>query len=383
MNLKRIVIGGLFLGIVCAFGLQGVRLTLFVLSPLHFTPAAGTDGAIVEIHRGMSKTDITHILVTAGALKPGDEQSFLLLGRAGRFWKRIKAGEYKITPQMTPAQAFSVLISGISIIHPITVREGENTYEIAADIEAKGLARKDAVLKLIHDPKFIHGLTSPAPGATPATASSAPIKSLEGFLFPDTYFFNKTLSAEDMVRQMYRHFTQVWTPQLEARAKEIGLTRYEAITLASMIEKETGAPQERPLISSVFHNRLKKKMRLQSDPTTIYGIWERYDGNLHKADLSSETPYNTYYVPGLPAGPIANPGRESIQAALYPTETEYFYFVSHNDGTHAFTRNYEEHLAAVRKFQLDPAAREGKSWRDLAKKKPEAPSASSGAVKQP
>lgn len=146
------------------------------------------------------------------------------------------------------------------------------------------------------------------------------------------------------------------------------MSRYEVLTLASMIEKETGAPQERPVISSVFHNRLTRKMKLQSDPTTIYGIWDHFDGNLHKADMASDTPYNTYVVPALPLGPISNPGKASIQAALYPASTEYLYFVSHNDGTHEFTRTYEDHLSAVRKFQLDPKAREGKSWRDLAKR---------------
>lgn len=361
MNLKRILVGGLFLGIVCAFGFQGIRLALFVFSPLHFTPALGTDGAIVEIHKGMGPREITRVLVADGALQSTDEENFILIGRLGRFWRRIKAGEYKITPQMSPTQAFSVLVSGISIIHPVTVREGENLYEIAAEVQEKGLARKETFLRLTHDPKFIHSLASHAP-------QDEALKSLEGFLYPDTYFFNKTMSAEDMIRQMYRHFLSVWTPQWEARAKELGMSRYEVVTLASMVEKETGAPQERPMISSVFHNRLQKKMRLQSDPTTIYGIWDRYDGNLHKGDMMSETPYNTYYVPGLPLGPISNPGKEALQAALYPSATDFLYFVSHNDGTHEFSRNYEDHLSAVRKFQLDPKAREGKSWRDLNKK---------------
>jgi UPF0755 protein len=135
-----------------------------------------------------------------------------------------------------------------------------------------------------------------------------------------------------------------------------------------MIEKETGAPEERPLISSVFHNRLEKKMRLQSDPTTIYGIWDRYQGNLHKADLLERNEYNTYQIPGLPIGPISNPGKEALEAALYPAKSPFLYFVSHNDGTHEFTSPYQDHQAAVRRFQLDPKAKSGKSWRDLAKR---------------
>src|SRR6185312_975952 len=135
-----------------------------------------------------------------------------------------------------------------------------------------------------------------------------------------------------------------------------------------IIEKETGAPQERPMISSVFHNRLRKRMKLQSDPTTIYGIWKRYDGNIHKSDLSTQNPYNTYFVPALPVGPISNPGREAIRAALNPATSDYLYFVSHNDGTHEFSTTYENHTKAVKKFQLDAKARAGKSWRDLYKK---------------
>jgi UPF0755 protein len=240
----------------------------------------------------------------------------------------------------------------------VTVREGENTYEIAADLESKNLVRKEVFLGLCRNPKFLRGVLGPDSHAT----------TIEGYLFPDTYFFNKTMSPEEMIREMVHHFNAIWTPAFDTRAKELGMSRFQVLTLASIIEKETGAPQERPLISSVFHNRLHKGMKLQSDPTTIYGIWSRYHGNIHKADLSDPSPYNTYYVPALPVGPISNPGLDSIKAALYPSQSDYLFFVSHNDGTHEFTRSYEEHTNAVKKFQLDPKAREGKSWRDLYKK---------------
>jgi UPF0755 protein len=172
-----------------------------------------------------------------------------------------------------------------------------------------------------------------------------------------------------MIRQMTRHFLSFWGKEQELRAKELGMTRHQVITLASIIEKETGAPEERPLISSVFHNRLKKRMKLQSDPTTIYGMWERYRGKIHKSDLYVKNEYNTYFVTALPAGPIGNPGKEAIRAALYPSESPFFYFVSHNDGTHEFSRTFQEHNRAVQKFQVDPKAREGKSWRDRLKKR--------------
>jgi UPF0755 protein len=260
---------------------------------------------------------------------------------------------------MTPIEVLATITSGISIKHPVTIREGQNMYEVAAELEAKRLATQARVLELCKDPEFIASLGLKGPvGPT-----------LEGYLFPDTYYFNRAMSAEDMLRQMVKQFQTVWTTEVRERARKMGLTPIQALTLASMIEKETGAQQERPMISSVFHNRLRKKMRLQSDPTTIYGIWESYHGNLHRGDLLSINPYNTYTVPGLPVGPIANPGKEAIEAALNPVQSEYLFFVSHNDGTHEFTSNLQDHNAAVRKFQINAKAREGRSWRDLAKKK--------------
>ena len=145
------------------------------------------------------------------------------------------------------------------------------------------------------------------------------------------------------------------------------LDLHSIVILASIVEKETGAKQERPTIAGVFHNRLKKRMRLQSDPTTIYGMYENYRGNLRKEHLLKKTPYNTYKISGLPKGPISNPGIKSIEAALSPTNHSYLYFVSKNDGTHIFTKTYKDHLKAVKKWQLTRRNRVGKSWRDLKK----------------
>ena len=143
------------------------------------------------------------------------------------------------------------------------------------------------------------------------------------------------------------------------------MNKHQVIILASVVEKETGAKLERPAIAGVFTNRLKKRMRLESDPTTIYGIWQRYAGNIKKSDLLEMTPYNTYKIPALPFGPISNPSLEAIQAVLHPDTHEYLFFVSKNDGTHIFTKNYQEHLQAVDDFQRNTKARKGKSWRDL------------------
>ena len=345
--------GFLFLGIVAGVGAYAGNLLLFAFSP---AVSGSQVSATVEIHKGESPSEIARGLLASGAIVDG--KKFMWVGRIFRQWKGIKAGEYAVSPNLTPLEIFKIFKSGVSIIHSVTVREGENMYEIAAELQNQNLSTQEKVLALCKNPQFIasQGLTQPLP------------PTLEGYLFPDTYFFNRTMSTEDILKQMVRHFKEIWRENEEARAKALNLTQLQAVTLASIIEKETGAPQERPMISSIFHNRLRKRMRLQSDPTTIYGMWERYEGKIHRSDLLAENAYNTYAIPALPVGPISNPGREAIQAALNPVESEYLYFVSHNDGTHQFSKSLDDHNAAVRKFQLDPKAREGKSWRDLSKK---------------
>ncbi len=175
-------------------------------------------------------------------------------------------------------------------------------------------------------------------------------ESLEGYLFPDTYQFAKRTPPHEIVRRMVTQFQTVYDESFRKRAAQLGMTLREVVTLASIIEKETGNASERGLISAVFHNRLKKKMRLQSDPTVIFALTD-FNGNLTKKDLSAPSPYNTYRFIGLPPGPIANPGKESLYAALYPANVDYLYFVSKNDGTHFFSKNLREHNGAVNKYQ--------------------------------
>ena len=341
----------LFLLLVVSGALSfGLYFGPFALSPSN--PSL-KEPIFINISKGESPPEISKALTSQGVVS--DQRKLLLLGKLLRIWKKVKAGEYQVSAAMTPIEVLSVISSGITVKHPLTVREGENMYEIAEDLEEKKLGQKDRFVSLCKDPKFIAslGFTHPLP------------LTLEGYLFPDTYLLNKGMSAEEIARQMYKRFLASWSTHEEARAKELKMSRHEIVTLASMVEKETGAPQERAQISAVFYNRLKKHMRLQSDPTTIYGIWERYEGKIHKSDLQESTPYNTYTIPALPIGPIGNPGKEALQAALYPEANDYLFFVSHNDGTHQFSAKYDDHVNAVRKFQLDPKAREGKSWRDL------------------
>ncbi len=347
----------LFLLVFLGVSVAGGRLAYFAIIP------ASEDEAVestVLVARGTGPAEIARQLAAGKVISSAED--FLLIGRVMRKWKSIRMGEYLVTSAMTPLEIFSLLASGKSIQHLVTIREGQNMYEVADLLEKTGLAARDRVLALCRDREFMkaHGFLEPLP------------PSLEGYLFPETYSFTRVETPEQMLATMVRKYRAVWA---DIRAKHaasilaLGLSEHQMITLASVIEKETGAPEERPMISSVFHNRLRKKMRLQSDPTTIYGMWERYSGNIRRQDLLTPSPFNTYTSPALPLGPISNPGRHSIEAALNPVESEYLFFVSQNDGRHVFTKTYGEHTSAVKKFQLDPRAREGKSWRDLKQSK--------------
>lgn len=358
MKLKGLI-GLAILIAALAAAFYGGGVVRFAISP--YSDSQTGEPVLFEVQRGDTPSVISKNLEAQGVI--ADSEKFVLLGRMTRSWKNIKAGEYEVSPLQTPLAILDIITSGVSYTRPFTIREGENMYEIAAKLEEKEAGNGVSFLSLVRDPQFIATLA-------PSLGLSDPLPaSLEGYLFPDTYRFSKSTPLDEMVRQMTRRFQAVWGEREEARAREIGLTRHQVVTLGSIIEKETGAPEERPVISSVFHNRLQKKMRLQSDPTTIYGIWETYSGNIKREHLQLKTPYNTYTIAALPVGPIANPGKESIHAALWPAQSDFLFFVSQNDGTHVFSRTYEEHGAAVRKFQIDRKAREGKSWRDLGKRK--------------
>jgi UPF0755 protein len=332
-------------------------LYLFAINPFETPPVGGipaesTKKIEFDLLRGMRPMEIATALEKAGIIK--SREAMYWLGKFNGGWINIKAADYELSPFLSPEQIFKLFKSGIGIQHSILVREGDNIYQVSKSFEDAGLGRRDAILKLLRSKELMTELGLEHEG----------MRTFEGYLYPNTYFYDKHDPNVNVVKRMVEAFLRSWSPEYEARAKELGLTRYEVMTLASMIEKETGAAFERPMISSVFHNRLRKKMRLQSDPTTIYGMWEHYDGNIHKSDLLRHTDYNTYTVPALPAGPISNPHPDSVKAALYPADTDLF-FVSKNDGTHVFSKTYDEHVNWVKKTQLDPKAREGKSWRNL------------------
>ena len=268
---------------------------------------------------------------------------FVLLGKSQSVDRKVHAGEYELNPAMTPAEILSKLLSGQVVLHPFTIPEGLTLIQIADLISQQGVTDRAEFIRLAKDRAFIASLGIKA-------------ETLEGYLYPNTYKFPRTVKAREVLVAMVEQLRQVVGPDLLARMQELNMTMHEVLTLASVIEKETGAGGERPEISAVFHNRLKKHIPLQSDPTVIYGL-PAFDGNLHKKDLSNPSPYNTYRIRGLPPGPIANPGIQAIRATLYPSDSHSLYFVSRNDGTHQFSATLVEHNEAVEKYQKRPFRR--------------------------
>lgn len=269
----------------------------------------------------------------------------------------LKVGEYSLNKSFTLNQILATLVSGKSVTRNLTIAEGLNLYDIAGIFEQSGLGTKSDFMTMVHDKEFIKSLLGEE------------LESLEGYLFPETYKITKFESPKNVVSQMVRQFLAVWG-KYDALAKQRKWTRNQLITFASIVEKETGAGFERPLVSSVFHNRLTKKMKLQTDPTVLYGLAVKKGEmplNISKLDLQTPSRYNTYTNFGLPPTPISNPGEDAINAAFQPATSKFLFFVSKNDGTHVFSETYANHNVAVRNFQMNPKAREGKSWRDLKK----------------
>ena len=229
---------------------------------------------------------------------------FKLYARYKRAASTLKAGDYLLSASLSPARILDICVQGKERLFSITIPEGLTMDEISLKFAEKGFCPQEDFLTLCRDPDFIRELNVPS-------------HTLEGYLFPDTYFFPSHAGSLTIIRKMTDTFHAVFTPEWRTRAREMGYSVQEIVTLASMIERETADPAERPLISSVFHNRLKKRMRLESDPTVVYGDKD-FKGRIRTKHLRRDTPYNTYKIFGLPLGPIANPGAKALEAALYP-----------------------------------------------------------------
>lgn len=256
--------------------------------------------------------------------------------------KKLKAGEYRFARPASGLEIFDRIARGDVLVHAVVIPEGFNMFEIASAVEAAGLGKKEDFLNIAtHDTALIRSVDPEA-------------KTLEGYLFPDTYLFTRTMTMHDMVSAMVKRF------QKEAQTLGLKQDTHRIVTLASIVEKETAAPEERPEVASVYSNRLAKNMALAADPTIVYGAMVKgtYRGTIYQSDLQSDSPYNTYKLPGLPPGPIANPGAASLKAAMQPAQTPYLFFVAAGDGTghHHFAATFDQHernVIAYRKAVKD------------------------------
>ncbi len=253
---------------------------------------------------------------------------------------QFKAGEYSLSSTYNSYEIFRILSSGKVISYDITFPEGFNMFEMVDLLSQNNLVSREEFLKWSRDPDFILSLLGEK------------LRSLEGYLYPDTYKITKGMPAQQLIKLMVGEFLKNY--QSISSSFDAGLTRHQLVILASLVEKETGAGWERPRIASVFYNRLKKGMRLQSDPTILYGMMMELGympQNIRKKDILKKTDYNTYTVKAFPKGPIANPGRSALEAVLNPEKTSFYYFVSKNDGTHVFSEDLKSHEKAVDLYQ--------------------------------
>ncbi len=335
--------------LVVAVGVAAVA-TVAALSYLRLTHWAATelglpdDGIVVVVKPGTPLHQVAARLTGRGVLDRADR--FVRLARLRGAAGRIQAGEYRLTPPLTPEGLLALLVAGRVWRHTLTIPEGLTVAEIAARVEAAGIGSGADFLAACNDP-------------TLRTAVPANADSIEGYLLPQTYQWQRPTTPAALARRMVAAMAQAWTPERAAAAAALGLNRHQTLTLASIVERETGRPEERPIIAAVFLNRLRRHMRLQSDPTVIYGI-TRFNGNLTRADLERDSPYNSYTRSGLPPTPICNPGVAAIDAVLHPATTDALYFVARGDSTHVFSATLAEHERMVDRYQRhrrEPAKR--------------------------
>jgi len=327
-GIKRTLLIGAVLALLV---LLVYRAYVFLVTP----PSQNQSYRILEVEEGASFKTVIRLLEEEGLIT--NRYFFLLLGKLSGAERQIKPGEYAFHTAMRPKEILDILIAGKSLEYQVSIPEGYNVRQIAQVLSEEHLTNPEAFLRLANDPKVAQSFGFDGP-------------SLEGYLYPDTYYFPKRIKPEEVIKRMVSEFQGLWDEELRSKAESIGMTQREVVTMASIIEKETGSDAERRLISAVFHNRLKKKMRLQSDPTVVYAV-DDFHGLITHRDLLVPTPYNTYQFDGLPPGPISNPGRESLLAAADPAPVDFLYFVSRNDGSHYFSKNLRDHSKAVTRYQ--------------------------------
>ena len=307
-----------------------------------YQPYKGYDAAevFVDVPAGAGPATIGSRLVDVGVVPDAVtfRAALWLSGRA----RELKAGEYRFNEPMTPLAVIDKIARGDVYRRSITFREGLTVPEMASVFEESGFGGAADFLKAARDPAPIKEIDPDAPD-------------LEGYLFPETYTLPRDTPATALVAQMVSLFLKAFTPDLREAVKARGLTVRQAVTVASLVEKETAVDAERPLVAAVYLNRHRIGMPMQADPTVIFALQRagRYNGNLRREDLQFDSPYNTYRYPGLPPGPIAAPGRAALAAVARPADVDYLYFVSKNDGSHVFARTLDEHNRNVREWQVE------------------------------
>ncbi len=317
------------------FILAGMSLTF--IADISQPVRRHSEAVLLDIPKGCRFVEIADILQRNGLIRNKISFSVLAL-----FWgvvHQIKAGEYEITTDMSPLMVLNKLITGDIKVYRMTIPEDLTAREIAERLSQAGLIDRKDFDVLSRDKDFLQSMHIEG-------------ETVEGYLYPETYYFNRSMDTKRVMQVMIGEFWKRVTPELQDRAGEMGLSVHDWITLASLIGKETGYADEKTMVSAVFHNRLKRGMKLQSDPTAVYHL-DSLNGPIRRKHLSMPSRYNTYHIGGLPPGPIANPGIDSLMAALFPAKVNYLYFVAKNDGSHHFSTNYSSHYQAVRKYQVN------------------------------
>lgn len=312
---------------------------------------------LLEIPHATSLRKVSELLKSKGIIK--DDKKFFWYLRLGRIdGNKIQAGFYEFSHEITPKIVAKRLLKGRDRSFAVTFKEGQTLIDLADTLDQLGLVSKEQFTKAMTSKEIVDLINAPESQKRQSLLNDT--GGIEGYLYPDTYFFSKKDTAKDIIITMHNNLIRFFTDDIKKRIKELNTTVHQVLTLASIIEKETAVASERFLVASVYSNRLKIGMRLQADPTVIYGM-KNYQGKIGKKDLLTYHDYNTYKIKGLPPGPISSVSIDSIKAALWPQNSNYYYFVSRNDGTHVFCENLSCHNKAVKKWQIDFFKRSAKA----------------------
>ncbi|HNY65684.1 MAG TPA: endolytic transglycosylase MltG [Deltaproteobacteria bacterium] len=319
---------GVMILLVCVLVIVVTHTYIFII-----TPKTPPKPLMIDIKPGTSAWQISRELEEQGIIT--DKTMFMALAVITGKVKRLQAGSYVFEGRHYPFDIISILFKGRTLKYRITIPEGSTIYDVGAIVAETGLLSKADFVRIAssEDTTEFFGIDAPT---------------MEGFLYPDTYYLAPHMTSLEVMAKMVSRFNDICPKDIKARCEELGMSLPEVITLASIIQKEAVNPSEKPVIASVFHNRLKQNMPLQSDPTAVYGI-DGFRRKIMPEDLRRDSPYNTYRVQGLPPGPICSPDKMSIQAALWPARTSYLFFVSQGNGRHYFSRTYQEHNHAIRR----------------------------------